>query len=83
MNHLHLLKKIENKLTIMCKHIILNISDICLDKMIEALLQAMINPIGKNQFEIPKEIYENEYVFVNIPYQSVYMLETFDLKIKE
>ena len=50
----------------MCKHIILNISDICLDKMIEALLQAMINPIGKNQFEIPKEIYENEYVFVNI-----------------
>ena len=61
-----------------------------LDKTIESLIKVLVNPKVYNQlkeelkdwnhFEVPEEIYDQEFSLVNIPYLAIYLLDIFKSK---
>ena len=86
------IKEFWNECTNKSKEIFAITFDLFLDKTIESLVKVLINPKVDNQlreewkdwhhFEIPEEIYDNEFSLVNIPYLAMYLLDIFKSKQK-
>ena len=68
------------------------IFEILKEKQTESLIQVMINSRNKIQLQeeqeikpsygVPDEIYDEKYKMIDIPYQSLNLIEGFERKIK-
>ena len=76
-----------------CSEIELLINEICKDNQTDNLIQTMIN-INKGvqldeeakfcpYLEVPDEIYGKEYTLVDVPFQSKYLIELLEEKIRK
>ena len=87
---LEFIKEVWNKCTAKSAEIFAITNDLYLGKTVEVLIKVLVNQIDNNKFdkelkdwnnfEVPEEIYDEEFNLINIPYVSQDLLDVYKSK---